>query len=203
MELAIKYTHLTSVILFMLIYLVKTILLLANSTEKLKSMTKMVKLPEMIVSFLFLGTGVYMLAKLPMVNMFMLIKILCVLAAIPLAVIGFKKGNKALAVLSLLLIIGSYGLAEVSHKKMVTGGSDANVTSTDGRTIYMNYCSKCHGEDGKLGAMGAADISLSKLDKAGMMTLIKEGKNQMSGFGETLSDEQVNAVIDYVNSLKK
>src|SRR5690349_15874804 len=109
MDKAIFYTHLTSVIIFMVIYLVKIILLLANSTERLRSFTKMVKVPEMIVSFLFLGTGVYMLTQLPAINMFMWIKIACVLASIPLAVVGFRKGNKALAVLAVLLIVGSYG----------------------------------------------------------------------------------------------
>lgn len=203
MDNAIKYTHLVSVIIFMLIYLVKTILLLSNNTEKLKGMTKMVKVPEMIVSFLFLGTGVYMLTKIPLINMFMIIKIVCVFASIPLAIIGFKKGNKVLALLSMLLIIGSYGLAEVSHKKLMTAGMDNVTAGSSGKDIYAANCAKCHGDDGKAGIMGAADLSESSMDKNNMFGVIKEGKGNMTGYSGALSDEQIYSVIEFVNTLKK
>lgn len=199
----IKYTHLVSVIIFMLIYLVKTILLLSNSTEKLKSMTKMVKVPEMIVSFLFLGTGAYMLTQVPVINMFMLIKIACVLASIPLAVIGFKRSNKALAVVAVLLIIGSYGLAEISHKKLVTAGNENVNSSSGGKEIYSANCAKCHGEDGKAGIMGSADLTESTMDKNNMFGTIKSGKGNMTGYDGILTDEQINKVVEFVNTLKK
>jgi uncharacterized membrane protein SirB2 len=202
MDSAVKYTHLTSVILFLVLYLVKTILLLANSTERLKAMTRVTRVPEMIISFLFLITGIYLLVKLPVINMLMWIKIACVLASIPLAVVGFKRGNKALASVAMLLIIGAYGLAEMSHKKMMTG--DNNITSaSSGKDIYMNNCAVCHGEDGKAGKMGAADLSASAMDKNTMFGTIKSGKGTMSGFDGVLTDEQINEVIDYVQTLKK
>lgn len=200
MDNAIKYTHLTSVILFMLIYIIKTVMLLMNKNEGLRSFTKMVKVPEMIVSFLFLGTGIYMLTQIPVINMFMIIKIVCVFASIPLAVIGFKKGNKALAALSLLLIIGAYGLAEISHKKMITG--DVTV-SGNGKDIYTANCAKCHGDDGKAGIMGAADLSNSSMDPNTMFGTIKGGKGNMTGYDGILTDAQIYAVIEYVKGLKK
>ena|ERR1051326_2150640 len=204
MDTAIKYTHLASVIIFLLLYLVKTVMLLGNSGA-LKGFTKATRVPEMIISFLFLGTGVYMLTKLPEINMLMWIKIGCVLASIPLAIVGFKKGNKALATVALLLIVGAYGLAEMSHKKLATGSTDNKNESLDGKALYMNNCAKCHGEDGALGAMGAADLSKTPMDEHNMEVTIREGKGvSMPAYNaDMLSDAQVQAVIKYVQGLKK
>lgn len=198
---AVYYTHLASVILFLVIYLVKTVLLLANSTEKLSRITKAVKVPEMIISFLFLGTGVYMLTQLPEINKFMIIKLVCVFVSIPLAIIGFKKSNKILASIAFLLIVAAYGLAEMSKKRSAVPGNEN--ASMDGKTIYTANCVKCHGDDGKAGIMGAADLSETTLDKVAIHSIIKDGKGQMAGFSGTLTDAQIDAVIAYVNSLKK
>ena len=120
METGIRHTHLLVVILFLLIYLIKTTLLLMNKQETLMKFSKMVKVPEMIVSTLFLVTGIYMLTQVPEIKSLLIIKIAAVFLSIPLAVIGFKKQNKILAVASLLLIVGAYGLAEMSKKQKLT-----------------------------------------------------------------------------------
>ena len=198
MEKAIYYTHLVSVISFLLIYLIKTSLLVANKNENLKSFSKMFKVPEMIVSFLFLGTGVYMITQIPEIKSFMIIKLVCVFASIPIAIIGFKKSNKILAVFSLLLIIGSYGLAEMSKKQK----SGIQTTSVSGQEIYSANCTSCHGNDGKKGLMGATDLSASALDENAAMEIIKNGKGRMGAFGKDLSDEQISAVTKYVMTLK-
>ncbi|MES2395188.1 MAG: SirB2 family protein, partial [Bacteroidota bacterium] len=97
METGIRHTHLLSVILFLLIYLIKTVLLLSNKNEGLAKFTKVVKVPEMIVSTLFLVTGIYLLTQIPEIKTLLIIKIVAVLISIPLAIIGFKKKNKVLA----------------------------------------------------------------------------------------------------------
>ena len=193
-------THQVVVVLFLVIYLIKTTLLLTNSTESLAKFSKTFKVPEMIVSFLFLLTGGYMLTQLPEINSFMIIKLIAVFSSIPLAVIGFKKSNKALASIAMLLIIGAYGLAEMS-KKHGTKSESGATTSVDGREIYAANCAKCHGDDGKLGAIGAADLSLSSLDKTAAAEVIRKGKSSMSGFEEQLSEGQIEAVVDYITTL--
>lgn len=197
----IKQVHLVVVILFLLLYLIKTILLLANKKESLMKFIKTFKVPEMIISFTFLGTGIYMLTQVPEINSLMIIKIVCVFASIPLAVIGFKKSNKILAVLSMLLLIGSYGLAEMSSKKK--SSPVATSTSVDGKEIYTTYCIKCHGDDGKAQIMSATDLSLSQLSTFESFGLIHNGKNNMPAFADQLNEGQIKAVAEYIQALKK
>lgn len=198
-----RHTHLLTVILFLLIYLVKTILLLANKNESLAKFTKVVKVPEMIISVLFLFTGVYMLTQLPEVNSLMIIKIIAVFLSIPLAIIGFKKQNKALAVISLLLIITAYGLAEMSKKQKPKSMESISESNVNGQEIFNASCVACHGSDGKLNLMGAKDLSQSVMSLDERINIIKNGKNAMTPFEGMLNEEQINAVATYVETFKK
>lgn len=203
METGIRHTHLLTVILFLTIYLIKTLLLLMNKEEALAKFSKGFKVPEMIISFLFLGTGIYMMIQLPEIKSLLIIKIAAVLLSIPLAVIGFKKKNKMLAVASLILIIGAYGLAEMSKKqksKSMEGISESNI---NGQELYSASCAKCHGEDGKLNLLGAKDLSISTMDLNARIEIIKNGKNAMTPFSGMLNEEQIKAVAEYTETLKK
>jgi mono/diheme cytochrome c family protein len=199
----IFYTHLISVNLFLLIYLIKTIMLVANKNEGLAKFTKAVKVPEMIISTLFLLTGIYMLTQIPAINTMMIVKIIIVLASIPVAVIGFKKGNKGLAVLSLVMIIAAYGMAEMSKKKKMTKSAEEVSAVVNGHDIFTANCTSCHGADGKLSALGSPDLTMSTLDLPSKFEIIKNGKGAMNGFGGILNDAQIKAVAEYTESLKK
>jgi cytochrome c553 len=207
----IYYTHLISVIAFLLIYLVKTILLLGNKEDGLVKFTRTVKVPEMIVSTLFLVTGIYMLFQIPEIKSMLIIKIVLVFASIPVAVIGFKRRKKVLAVLSLLMIIGAYGLAEMSKKqKSRSSASDPETevaplkaVALNGHDIFMNNCARCHGEDGKLGLMDSPDLSVSAMDLNTKIEIIKKGKGAMTGFEGLLTEEEIKEVATYTESLKK
>lgn len=198
----ISTTHLISVNLFLLIYLVKTILLLSNKNEGLAKFTKIIKVPEMIISTLFLLTGIYMLTQIPEIKILLIIKIIAVLASIPLAIIGFKKGNKILAVISLVLIFGAYGMAEVSKKQKSTAMQVISESNVNGQELYTAACLPCHGVDGKLGKMGAPDLSLSKMEINKRIEIIKNGKKPMKPFGGALTDDQIKAVAEYTQTLK-
>jgi mono/diheme cytochrome c family protein len=197
---ALLITHRIVVTLFFLIYVIKTILLLSNKQDLLQKFTKTVKVPEMIVSALFLITGVYLLFQLPSINNIMIIKLVLVFASIPVAIIGFKKGNKLLAALSLLMITASYGLAEVGKKKREKG-ADIISTNINGREIYEARCASCHGVDGKAGLSGATDLSASVMNKEQIMEVIRNGKNTMPPVD--ITPEQSEAVAVYLeNSVK-
>ena len=110
-------THRILVSLFLLQYFVKLILLLFNKKEELAKYSKVTRIPEILVSVSFLVTGIWLLVTYPSsITTLMIVKLVCVFAAIPLAIVGFKKGNKTLASLSIVLIFASYGLAEVNKK---------------------------------------------------------------------------------------
>jgi mono/diheme cytochrome c family protein len=151
-----------------------------------------------------------MITQIPVINTYLIIKIIAVVASIPLAVVGFKKKNKALAIISFLLIVAAYGLAEMSKKHSAipvviptNNGSEKIAAPISGETVFSNNCITCHGTDGKLGLMGAADLTTSKMDENSIIGIIKQGKGAMTGFEAILSQEQINAVTIYVETLKK
>lgn len=191
----ISLTHRISVTLFFLIYVIKTILLLSNKQDVLIKLTKIAKVPEMIVSLLFLVTGVYLMTLVPEVKPITWIKIALVLISIPVAIVGFKKGNKILAALSLLLITASYGLGEVAKKKREKGEA-ISATIVNGAELYNITCIACHGADGKAGLSGASDLSKTILDAASIKQIITNGRGSMAKV--EMNDEQANAVSVFV-----
>jgi uncharacterized membrane protein SirB2 len=196
------HTHYLVVTLFLLLYAAKTILLLSNKHDLLAVFTKKVKVFEMIISALFLITGIYLATQLPFGGKYdylFWIKIIMVFASIPVAIIGFKRSNKILAALSLLLITGSYGIAEVYGKrKGIPKGVPTQLAATDGKALYTTYCSLCHGEDGKLGMGGAKDITGSTVSMAELTDIILNGKGTMPPV--KVDEAQAAAIAEYVNS---
>lgn len=196
----ILHTHYLVVVLFLLIYVIKTVLLLSNKNDLLENFTKKIKIPEMIISFLFLATGVFLLTQLSFGGQYdylLWIKITMVFASIPLAIIGFKKKNKLLASLSLLLLTASFGLAESYHKKKGLA-DNSHIASNDGKALYENNCNLCHGADGKLGAAGAKDLGATVLDVAAIKDIILNGKGMMAK--TAVNEEQAAAIAEYVHS---
>jgi len=200
MNEAISLTHRITVTLFFLIYVIKTVLLLSNRADLLQKFTKSTKVIEMIVSALFLITGVYLMTSLEHIPTLLWVKIILVLGSIPIAVIGFKKGNKILAALSLLMITASYGLAEVQKKKREKGEVVA-VNNVNGKEIYEAKCSVCHGNDGKARLSGASDLSKTLMAADSIKFMIQNGRRTMVKVD--ITDEQATAVAAYVESSVK
>jgi mono/diheme cytochrome c family protein len=223
----IYWTHVLSVNLFLLIYLIKTVQLLMNKNQALDKFKKITRVPEMIVSTLFLVTGIYMITQIPEVKSLLIVKLVAVAISIPIAIVGFKKNNKGLAVLSLLLIIGAYGMAEMSKKQAsarkpadgdtvgtkidsvkVTANTPEEVDPNGfsiarAKKIYSDNCSTCHGADGKLGKAGAADLSKSSIDAMAAKEIVTNGKSPMMGYGEQLNSSEINAIVNYIQGFKQ
>ncbi|MGZ3883228.1 MAG: c-type cytochrome, partial [Bacteroidia bacterium] len=102
-----------------------------------------------------------------------------------------------LAALALLMITASYGLAEMSRKQKAVVPAEAGGVA-DGKALYEANCKLCHGDDGKLGMTGAADLSKSAMDLATIKETILHGKGNMAPL--QMSDEQAAAVAGYVES---
>jgi cytochrome c6 len=72
-----------------------------------------------------------------------------------------------------------------------------------GKALYLRHCAICHGGDGKLGASGAKDLSITKLDSLEISKMIIQGKNAMPPMIALLeSDTNVAKVTSYVLKLK-
>lgn len=73
----------------------------------------------------------------------------------------------------------------------------------DGAAIFRQYCVVCHGADGKLGLNGAKDLSVSILTPEERINTIANGRKLMTPFNEVLSPEEIKAVAEYTQTLKK
>lgn len=198
-------THKIVVTLFLLHYFFKLVLLLNSRNEFLDKYSRATRVPEMILAVLFLVTGGWMIFSGAILNSLLIIKLVCIFAAIPTAIVGFRKKNKTLAALAVFLIFTAYGLAEM-NRKAKTGGKIDTSTATDpiavGKIVYSNSCINCHGADGKMGGSGAKDLSASTLTNDQKIDLIRHGKNAMPAYKD-LTDQQVKDVIQYINTLKQ
>ncbi len=189
------------------------ILLLMNKKDQLDTFRRWSKVTEIVVSSLFLITGIWMLVLKPTVNYIQIIKFIAIVAAIPLGIIGFSRYNKLLGTLSFVFIVLAYGLAEMG-KKIVLKKSIDSVINTDGKaldydqmkhgeTLYKAYCIQCHGGDGKLMLQKASDLSVTKMDRNQIKEIINNGKNTMPAFNKVLSSEETQAIVTYVETLRK
>ncbi|MEY5049202.1 MAG: hypothetical protein RLZZ175_2561 [Bacteroidota bacterium] len=202
MNTGIKHGHVTIVILFLLFLGYKAYMLLTNDIEKLTAFRNKTKVLDMALGGLIILTGSYLMFIQPVIESWLYIKFAVVIAAIPLAIVGFKKSNKVLVTISLLAFIGLYGFAEM-HSKLKPKVETAEGTEAvvQGKAIYAQECVKCHGDNGKLGVMNAADLTATKLTTDEISQVIKNGKGVMPGFTQ-YSDAEVKAISEYVLTLK-
>jgi mono/diheme cytochrome c family protein len=83
--------------------------------------------------------------------------------------------------------------------------------AADGAAIYKAKCATCHGPDGtgltsmgkamKLRDLGTADVQ-KQTDKE-LFTLTADGKGKMPAYKGKLSDEEINALVTFMRTLKK
>ena len=83
--------------------------------------------------------------------------------------------------------------------------------AANGKTIFLEKCKKCHGEDGSGNtnfgkALRAADLrspDVQKKTDADFYVQIDKGKKNMPPFGASLDKAQINDVIAYVREFGK
>ncbi len=205
MYTGLKHLHLLLITLFVLSVLIKAILLLVNQ-EKFDSYRKKTKVPEMVITMLFLVSGIVMWTMRGSgLSMFFHYKLGAILVAIPLAIVGFKKKNKILGLLSAFLFIITIGLAFKSGGMMKE--VHVEIPSTDanyGQALYEANCATCHGDAGAKQLGKAADLSNAKSDKTAfdIGNVITVGFGKMAAF-KTLDSTEVKAIAEYVLTLKK
>ena len=212
MEKGFLHLHVTIISIFVLLYTAKVYLLLANKSEALEKLRSKTKIADMILGSLIIITGVFLTIKMPTIETFLIVKIILVIASIPVGIIAMKKANKAMAITALLIYVYVFALAKtdsLSLKKeayitpITTSDSTSDVQISEGEIIFEAKCTACHGKDGKLMLSGAKDLSVSKLTKAETIEMIKSGKGLMQGFKDEFNEQQLNALAEYVEGLRK
>lgn len=95
----------------------------------------------------------------------------------------------------------SGGKETASDSGTNTPASEAD--SEEGKKLFTQYCAVCHGPDGKLGLNGAKDLTVSELTKEERIEQVTHGKNAMVPFENVLTKEQIDAVVQYTETLKQ
>ena len=205
--------HTASAILFILDYLVKSILLVTDNTSALDKYKGFTKVISMVISTVFLVSGIYLISQIGMktIGGWFHLKLTLTIVALVLGIIGFKKRNKAMVLISAFFFVYIYFLSTTKNVKLKRANLDGIVTDTSatnynelahGKAIYINNCLRCHGEDGKAGINGASNLTASMCENRGLVGIIKHGRNLMPGFKDQLSEIEINAVATYVKSLR-
>ncbi len=228
MEKGFLHLHVTVVVLFMLFFAYKLFLLLSNKKEKLTIFRQKTKVVDMVLGSLILITGAYLLFATSNTESYIIVKLLLTFAVIPLGIIGMKKENKVLSILTMVILIYVFSVGKTrslslrKEKITVTGLTEVPPSTIDstvktehtildqntqtalknGKAIYTQVCSACHGIDGKLGVSGAKDLSISKLSHEEVIKMISEGKGFMQGYKDVLSEQEIASVASYAESLR-
>lgn len=208
MDTGILHLHITSVSLFLIVYLVKAYYLLTDRKAGLHKWSKWTKVPEMVLSLLFLLTGIYLAVKMETLPFWFWVKITAVIASIPLAVVGVKKENKAAMSAAVLLLLYAFGVArsrnltftEPAMEGVNTNPQSANYNVMEhGAAIYEVECKRCHGSDGKLGLQGASNLATSNLSLEQRVMVITMGRSVMPSYQNKLKPEEIQALAYYLD----
>ncbi len=196
--------HIASVTVFLGFYLLKAFFLLSGKDETLDAFSKQTRIVEMILGILFLVTGVSLIFITGGIKNQQIVKLVLVFASIPLAMIGFKKKIKILATCSLLMLLSAYVLAEAGRSKPYSIKHAPSGEMATGKYLFEHNCTYCHGSNGKKTYRQAADLSLSVKDASKVATVIRNGSNnKMPAYGALLSEDEINAVTDYIITLRE
>ena len=109
---AIVNAHVLVVILFLILFIIKAFLLFTNKTQALENIKSKTKVLDMILGTLIVVTGGYLIFQYDDIPTWLVIKVVLVFAAIPLAITGLKKLNKPLVALAVVIFVYVYGVAE-------------------------------------------------------------------------------------------
>lgn len=117
--------------------------------------------------------------------------------------------RKLFLVFSIGLVVWACSDSGAADAKADQQAATASKTETpaakkvDGEKIYKKRCVVCHGINGDMGMSGAKDLTQSELTVEERMTIVTNGKNVMTAFGEILDEDEIKAVAEYTLELKK
>lgn len=216
--------HVTAVTLSLIFLVYQTILLIFNKHNLLNKVRSKTKLLEIILGFLILISGIFLFVLVGHLQTYLIAKLMLVLIAISMSIFGLKKENKILATLSVLLFLYIYAISatkSISFNReridfddfdFYSKGSEQadeilNATQSaslqQGKVIYKVLCAECHGEDGEKEIDNAANLVRSELSMDEQISIIKFGKGTMKGYDAELSEQEIELVAAYTETLQE
>ena len=112
----------------------------------------------------------------------------------------------SVVVLAILAIIGCDAERRKSDSEL-----GLNPQQAEGRKLYDNYCDRCHEPYSSRGKKGPSMkgvfkqpyLSLSGLpaNDARVGEIVKYGRSKMEGFGQVMTDQQIQDLLAYLHTL--
>jgi len=100
--------------------------------------------------------------------------------------------------------VAAFYLFACGPKEVKTENNTSEVSKpvVDGAKIYKQNCELCHGPDGKLGANGSKNLTITELDLNARIAMVSKGKGVMMAFENILNLSEIRAVAEYTMTLK-
>jgi mono/diheme cytochrome c family protein len=86
---------------------------------------------------------------------------------------------------------------------LLSCGSIAFAQQQPGKKIFETKCAECHGSSGTKGRFHAANLQLSRLADAELQKIVSKGKKWMPSWEKRLKPEEISAVVNYIQTLRK
>lgn len=209
------HIHIITAIVFLLFYLIKTVLLVLNKETIFIKINGKTNIPQRLIEVIFLISGIYLSFNSGMVQIgnWFWIKLILFIILLPLGIMAMAKRRKIMAVICLLGFLYLYGVSEtkspvfdwkqglISHSTM--DGLENMELKEAAEYIFLQNCAVCHGKKGTKGLSGANELINSEKTPGEMIQIINTGKNAMPGYESVLSQGQISSIVDYILELKK
>jgi len=105
-------------------------------------------------------------------------------------------------IIAFWIVSFTVGCGNANSKNELAAANTSTETKVDGAKIFKQSCALCHGNDGKLGANGSKDLTVSTMDLNERIAIISNGKGMMTPFSKILDLKQIKAVAEYTMTLK-
>ncbi len=214
------HSHTGIVTLYLVLLLVKTVLLLANKKQALQKVRSKTRILEIILGSLFIVTGVALsFLSAAAHGAYFWVKVIAILAIVPLGIVAFKREQKILGLFTLALFLYTYGISETKSltlqknlpayysqampEQTFNPGDENYQLAEHGQYVYNKHCTSCHGKQGKAQWSGSNNLQKSGLTYQATRAWIQNGKNKMPAYKGYLTKQEIKAAAKYVMQLKK
>ena len=214
MEKNIVLIHAALAILFLLYLLVRLLFSLfgLNNKEYQEAIRAKFRISDWFFLILIALTGLYPIVVLGEIELYHLIKLALLGVILWISRYSTKLNFAFATLLSIgLLIYSGYasftdtptfpreqGTFEKEHPEI------SQLSEIEkGERIFTTLCARCHGNDGKKGLFGAADLTISAYSIDKKIDLIEKGSplTVMRSFKDELSSQEIRAVAKYIHQL--